>query len=115
MGGNPNLKAGPGRRALPEAERLTRTVCTRVTDAEYDAIRGRAAEHGTTMSEYGRAALLGKTVRGQVNRSAAYELRRIGNNLNQMAHIANATYRLASEAEIRRRLDSLDRVLEVLL
>ena len=67
------------------------------------------------MSDYCRAALLGAKLRGRVDSTAAYQLQRIGNNLNQLAYHANATGRLGLEAEHRALLEEVRAAIRELL
>lgn len=49
----------------------------------------------------------------EVNRAAVDELRRIGNNLNQLAHVANAERRLGDVEELRRVLGEVEDALRL--
>ena len=104
--------AGPGRPALPEAERRTRTIGVRVTDAEYDELRANAELVSSTLSEYGRAALLGFRVRAKADDEAIHKLNRIGVNLNQLTRVANATGRIREAEALQQRLLHLGAILE---
>jgi len=81
----------------------TRAMLVRFTPAEIEAVRERARACGRPVARYAREVLLGATPRARRNTSADEALRqlaRIGNNLNQLAHIANATERLPIEAKV---------------
>ena len=88
----------------------------RLTDAEAARLRARADHRGLTVSAYVRSTALGGgeptapvADAGQL-RDMYAELRRVGNNLNQIARALNR-YGLdgASPAAVRASLDALDR------
>lgn len=99
----PTHKGRP-KKATPE--RLGEGVRFRLTASERAAIEGRAAEAGLSLSDYCRqAALTGRvTVRGNsgVPMGVIGQLRRLGNNLNQVLKEArqnNFPAHLGDEAE----------------
>jgi|ERR1044071_1074441 hypothetical protein len=100
-----SLSAGaPPSLAPPElsaTDRLTRTVGTRLTAAQYAALAERAQECGLPVAAYVRRTLLGLTPaarprRGDV-RPAIAALNRIGNNLNQLTKLAHQGMVLSAE------------------
>ena len=78
----------------PEAERRSRTICVRVTDAEAAKIAERAGAARLTKGGYMRRRALGEPVReASVHRLGVrerVELHRIGVNLNQIARALNS-------------------------
>lgn len=98
------------RRKAPKAERpygegLTKTIAFRVSDDEYQDFDGKCEQAGLSKSEFFRAAILGAAVTIQAPRrpakspdyrKAESQIRRAGNNINQIAHTLN-TAALAGE------------------
>ena len=79
-----NIKDKPGGRpAKKRIEKQQRVVSTKLTELQYYAIRKRAGESGLRVSEYVRQAVV----------SAEDTIRKLAgeaNNINQLAHRANA-------------------------
>lgn len=67
------------------------------TEAEIDLLRRRADQAEMRLVDYGRLVLLRKSSMpvaasvGQIDRVTYEQLKRLGNNLNQIARIVNAT------------------------
>jgi len=80
-------------RRRPEP-RFTLVKPVRFAPAEWDKIRARAAEVRLPPSTYVRQTALGYRLSGRINSAAIAELSRIGNNLNQLTWVANATGRI---------------------
>jgi hypothetical protein len=80
-------------RRRPEP-RFTLVKPVRFAPEEWDKIRVRAAEVRLPPSTYVRQTALGYRLSGRINSRAVYELGRIGNNLNQLARVANTTGRI---------------------
>ena len=79
--------ARKGRPTISTTERRSELVKFRATPEEDAAITGRAAEANLTVSEYCRAAALGLPIivhRDATPMEVIAQLRRIGNNLNQV-------------------------------
>jgi hypothetical protein len=66
----------------------------RFAPEEWEKIRARAAEARLPPSTYVRETALGYRLSGRISSRAIYELGRIGNNLNQLTRVANATGRI---------------------
>jgi predicted DNA-binding protein len=69
-----------------------KTISLRLTPNEYDQVKKIANELGYSVSEYIRKRILGKREKitpKQDLKIIAYELNRIGNNLNQIAKYVN--------------------------
>ncbi len=87
-------------RRRPEA-RFTLVKPVRFAPEEWDKIRVRAAEVRLPPSTYVRQTSLGYRLSGRINSRAIYELGRIGNNLNQLTRVANATGRIGQTERLR--------------
>ena len=85
-----NIKDKPGGRpAKKRIEKQQRVVSTKLTELQYYAIRKRAGE----ASEYVRQAVVSAEVIPRLNRQDADTIRKLAgeaNNINQLAHRANA-------------------------
>src|SRR5262245_41278539 len=106
------------RPSVAASDRLGRPLASRYTDAERGVIRSRAVAAKMTVSEYQRQA----TLRARVvvmqtpgpDFATAAELRRVGNNLNQLV----ASYHIGGEREpeeLRRVCQKLERIFDVIL
>lgn len=85
-------KAG-GRPVKKTLERQNRVVSTKLTKLQYYAVKRRAGEAGVKVSEYVRQAIITAEVVPRLNRQDADTIRKLAgeaNNLNQLAHRANA-------------------------
>ena len=101
MNDKPKAKNLGGRPRLPAHERLSKSLHLRLTEAQHAALCARADVAGVPLVAYCRAALVGTKLRGRGDRAAAYQLQRIGTNLNQLTRLAHRDYRLALEADLR--------------
>ena len=83
-----------GRSTGKEPDRQTkRVVSTKLTELQYYAIKKRAGESGLPISEYVRQAIISTEVTPRLNKQDADSIRKLAgeaNNLNQLAHRANA-------------------------
>lgn len=82
----------------------------RFTPEEWATIVARAADCGTPPARYVREAALGETPRvrrPQANAELLRHLARIGNNLNQLIHLANVHNELPSESRLNAVLEAL--------
>ncbi len=105
----PDPIAGAPRRRWPRGARKDRATL-RLTDAEWAAVQARVRATGRTTGRYLRELALGTVPR--VRQTPAHdalvrELAKVGNNLNQLAHVANATDRLPDAARLGAVLDEL--------
>lgn len=82
----------------PYGEGLTKTIAFRVDDSEYQRYDAKCAQAGLSKSEFFRAAVLGAAVtiepvkrppKSPDYRKAEAQIRRAGNNINQIAHALN--------------------------
>lgn len=86
-------QAGGGRPAKKRIEKQQRVVSTKLTELQYYAIKKRAGEAGLQVSEYVRQAVVSAEVIPRLNRQDADTIRKLAgeaNNINQLAHRANA-------------------------
>ena len=89
-----NIKDKPGGRpAKKRIEKQQRVVSTKLTELQYYAIRKRAVYAGLRGSEYVRQSVVSAEVIPRLNRQDADAIRKLvveANNINQLAHKANA-------------------------
>lgn len=92
---------------------------TRLTEEEYQNLKDEIEKMGITCQEYGERALFHKTVLDREERAilekileetkeVKLQLRKIGVNLNQLAHVANATGNVGHLREIQNLQDDLN-------
>lgn len=95
----PDTQQGKGRNpmARPQKaphEKATEQVNIRLSPVDLARLRVKAARAGMTVSDFVRAAALNKSVTVTETSAPDFltrnELRRIGSNLNQVAHVMNA-------------------------
>lgn len=91
-----------GRRSqTDEGERRTATLTVQLTPSERADLGTRAEAGGVKLSDFARAALLGYHLpapRHPLTERAVSELCAIGNNLNQLARVANTTGQIEAHA-----------------
>ena len=96
--------------ASVDSPRRTRALLVRLSPDERRSIRERAHDCGMGASTYMRETALGSKPRARPRRleqKAVYHLGRIGNNLNQLAYLANATGRLGDSRRLHEVLEEL--------
>ena len=80
-----------GRPAKSRIDKQNRVVSTKLTELQFYAIRKRAGEAGLRVSEYVRQAVVSAEVTPRLNRQDTIrKLASEANNINQLAHRANA-------------------------
>ena len=82
-----------GRPAKNRIDKQKRVVSTKLTELQYYAIKKRAGESGLPVSEYVRQAVVSAEITPRLNRQDADAIRKLvgeANNINQLAHRANA-------------------------
>ena len=82
-----------GRPAKNRVNKYQKVVSTKLTELQFYAIRKRAGEAGLRVSEYIRQAVVSAEVTPRLNRQDADTIRKLAgeaNNINQLAHRANA-------------------------
>ena len=88
-----------------------RAVTVRMSDTEYDSLRNKVCESGLSQQSYIISAVLDSSVTSSdtidvlksISRTFAgveQQLRGLGTNINQMAHIANGTGMIPSAREL---------------
>ena len=90
--------------------RRTELLRVRMSPQEHQVINSRADQCGKPVSTFVREVALGSVPRarpGRLEEKAIYHLGRIGNNLNQLAYVANATGRLDDTRRLHEVLDNL--------
>lgn len=96
---------------MPDPSRFkTEIVSVRMSPDELRAMRKRADDCGKCLSTYMRIVALGSIPRARprrVEQEAVYQLGKIGNNLNQLAKVANSTGRLGEAHRLQRVLAEL--------
>lgn len=98
----------PARR-WPRGARRDRATL-RLDDAEWAAFQERVLATGRTTGRYLRELVMGTVPRArptQAHADLVRELAKLGNNVNQLAHVANATDRLPEAARLEAMLDEL--------
>ena len=92
-------------------------MLVRFTPAEYELVLDYARAAGRTMARYVRETTMGsgpRTRRDPDLDAALYHLARIGNNVNQLAHVANATDRFPTEERLNAVLEELRALIRTL-
>ena len=82
-----------GRPAKKRTEKQKKVVSTKLTELQYYAVRKRASEAGLRVSGYVRQAVVSAEITPRLNRQDTDILRKLAgeaNNINQLAHRANA-------------------------
>ena len=113
-------------RATDTSERRTAKVTVQLAPTERQRLETGASREGKALSDYvrqlclrrgGQAPVVAGTRRNPEAKLLADELRAIGNNINQLARIANQTGELRREAELTMVIDRLamtiDRVIRL--
>lgn len=114
-------RAGDG---MPRSNQRRRnhTMPVRLTASERDEIKRRAGELGLKAGDYGRRMMLhGGQIASPQDREAAiaalsklaFQTRRIGVSLNQLAHVANATGAVPLSPVLRPVLEDVAAVLDL--
>ena len=107
--------------ATDASERRTAALRSWVTPEEKNRLEAAAAREGRPLSEYvrqlclrrgGRAPVVAGVRRNPAAKALADELRAIGNNINQLARVANRTGELRRAAELTMIIDRLVATLE---
>lgn len=86
------MKKSTGRPPLGQAKK-SNAVMVRFSDAQFDIIDIKSSRAGMSRSEYVREGALNATVAGVLSdeeKMLLYELKKLGPNLNQIAHHANS-------------------------
>ena len=88
----------------------TEIVSVRMSPDELRAVAQRAHDCGKCLSTYMRIVALGSIPRARprrIEQEAVYQLGKIGNNLNQLTRVANATGQIRQVQSLEQALDEL--------
>jgi len=112
--------------ATDASERRTAKVTVQLAPTERQRLETAAAREGKALSDYvrqlclrrgGRTPVVAGTRRNPEAKALADELRAIGNNINQLARVANQTGEVRREGELSMAIDRLvvamDRVIRL--
>jgi hypothetical protein len=79
------------KRRKPEDERKTIVRSIRFTEKEFEKIDKKLTKLNTTFPNYARASILNNKVKftPKIKTDLIFEINKIGNNLNQIARLAN--------------------------
>jgi hypothetical protein len=103
-------------RATDASERRTAKLTVQLAPTERQRLDAAAAREGKALSEYvrqlclrrgGRTPVVAGTRRNPEAKALADELRAIGNNINQLARVANQSGDLRREGELSMVIDRL--------
>jgi hypothetical protein len=101
-------------RAGYSGERLTAALSLKMTPSERAELERRAALSGLHVSDYARRRVLGgaapKPMPGRDPRAVrklAAEIAAVGNNLNQLARVANTTGKIRAERALEALMDQI--------
>jgi arginyl-tRNA--protein-N-Asp/Glu arginylyltransferase len=95
--------------------RFTLVKPVRFAPEEWERILARAAELRLPPSTYVRQTALGYRLSGRINSRAIAELGRIGNNLNQLTRVTNATRRIDQSRRLKLVLNELTEAMRSLV
>ena len=103
------------RKDRPRTAKRTELLRVRVSPEEHRTIRARANECGKPTSTFVREVALGTVPRarpGRIDEKAIYHLGRLGNNLNQIARVANTSGRVSVGRRLEKVLRGVQATLE---
>lgn len=109
---NKKKRSRGGRPTLPDNERRIVRLQPAFTLNEIETLEQRAAALGIQPCEWLRVSALGLAVRSvpAINRAAYSELSKLASNINQIAHVANATSAFNDSDLIKTLLDTQAKV-----
>lgn len=115
---NPNsrLNRSTGRPRKAEADKYIRFVGIKFTRAEYDVLQQQAQVLGISVSEYCRKAIFATEITRPFTEEELDLKRKLvgmANNLNQLAHQANAAGFQTAEADCKHLLSEIKKELEI--
>ena len=110
------------RKKEDEAERRSAFLGLHLTPSEKAELLGRAADVGLSVSDFARMVLFldgGRTRAERPQPPRPYgsfrAIKMLGTNINQLAHVANATNEIPSERVLREIAAQIDEVLQKVL
>lgn len=92
-------------------EKRNKVVILRLKEEEKERVVKRAKEEGMTLSSYIRKSILNERFVSKTDIQTAFELKKIGNNLNQLAKHVNS---LPVDDNILHSLESIDKFIKEL-
>lgn len=92
-------------------ENRTKVVILRLTEDEKGQAAKRAKDEGITLSSYIRKSILGERIISKTDIQTAFELKKIGTNLNQLAKHVNS---LPVDENICLSLESIEKYIKEL-
>lgn len=92
-------------------ENRTAIVKLRLTEAEKKSAVKRAKDEGSTLSSYIRKSITGEKIVSKADIQIAFELKKIGNNLNQLAKHVNT---LPADEIIRASINDIENYIKQL-
>lgn len=104
---------------MPRDRRLTESVRVRLSAAQLAHVNAQAQEAGLTRSALLRRLLVGLEIstpdHHTQRRELIAQLARVGNNLNQLARVANTTGRIEVATELHEVLGQIRKILDELV
>jgi predicted transcriptional regulator len=84
----------------------------RISEDENSKLSEMLKEHNLKFSDFARSRILGYKIKSKIDQSLIFEINKIGNNLNQLAKLANQNKSI--EVEVLQSLVSIEKKLESL-
>lgn len=85
----------------------------RLSGEENSKLNEMLETHNISFSDYGRSRILGYKIKSKIDNDLIFEINKIGNNLNQLAKVANQNKSI--EVEVLQSLVSIEKKLGNLL
>lgn len=114
MAGSETSDRSPGRPKKPPEKRRTKSLGVSLSPEEKRELEERAEAFDLSQSEYMRRRALGRPIQPERDRKTRAELRRIGNNLNQIVKRTETEYLSDIKGKAEAVLSALQEVLSEL-